>query len=140
MSRIVIIDGNEAKDQWLIDVLEKPGHRVTATADVGVAFAEAARNAVDLILLSAATPGIDSFKVLRKLKERPATTEIPVVMIYDRGAVNDVAAMACGLGASDCVEQPFDAYDVTFRVNRALEYAALRYRWWAPSLRTAVAA
>ena len=121
-------------------MLEKPGHRVTTTADVGVAFTEAARGAVDLVLLSAAMPGIDSFKFLRKLKERPATTEIPVVMINDRDAMSSVVAMACGLGASDCVEQPFDAYDVTFRVNRAIEYAALKDRWWAPSLATAVAA
>ncbi len=140
MSRIVIIDGKEAEDQWLIDVLEKPGHRVTATADLGWVFDETARGAVDLILLSSAAPGIDSFKVLRKLKERPATTEVPVVVMYDRGAMSSVVAMACGLGASDSVERPFDAYDVTFRVNRALEYAALKYRWWAPALKTAVAA
>jgi len=140
MSRIVIIDGNNAEDQWLIDVLEKPGHRVTTTADVAWTLDEAARGWVDLILLSAAAPGIDSFKVLRKLKERPATTEIPVVMTYDGDATNSIVAMACGLGACDSVERPFDAYDVTFRVNRALEYAALKYRWWAPPLMTAAAA
>ena len=140
MSRIVIIDGNEAKDQWLVDVLEKPGHRVTATADVAWTFDEAARGAVDLVLLSTGGPGIDSFNVLRKLKERPATTEIPVVMVSDRGAADNTVALACGLGASDSVERPLDAYDITFRVNRALEYAALKYRWWAPALTRPVSA
>ena len=140
MSRIVIIDENEVPDRWLIDVLERPGHRVTATADAAWAVDEAARGSVDLILLSTAVPGIDSFKVLRRLKERPATTEIPVVMVHDRDALNATVALACGLGASDTVERPFDAYDVTFRVNRALEYAALKYRWWAPALTDALSA
>ena len=140
MSRIVIIDGNEVEDRWLVDVLERPGHHVTATADAAWAFDEAARGAVDLILLSAATPDIDSFKLLRKLKERPATTEVPVVVVCEGDATDNTVAMACGLGASDSVERPFDAYDVTFRVNRALEYAALKHRWWVPTLTRAVPA
>lgn len=140
MSRIVIVDGNEVEDRWLTEVLERPGHSVTATTDAAWTFDEAARGAVDLILLSAATPGIDSFKFLRKLKERPATTDVPVVMVNDDDAAGNTVALACGLGASDSVERPFDAYDVTFRVNRALEHAALKYRLWAPALTRAVPA
>ncbi|MBM3956833.1 MAG: response regulator [Gemmatimonadetes bacterium] len=139
MSRIVIIDGNEVENRWLVDVLERPGHRVTATQDAAWALEEAARGGVDLILLSTGMPGLDSFGLLRRLKESPATTEIPVVMVNDSAAAGTVA-LACGLGASDTVERPFDAYDVTFRVNRALEYADLKYRCWAPALFRAIPA
>ena len=134
MSRIVIIGDNELEHQWLTRVLERPGHDVSATSDVGWALDEAARGAVDLVLVAAAAPGIDGLSILRRVKERPATTDIPVVTYHDQDALDKGVALACGLGASDAIERPFDAYDVTFRVNRALEYASLKYCWWAPSM------
>jgi len=125
----VIIDGDAAANAWLAGVLEKPGHRVTTTTNAQWAVDEAARGAVDLVLLSTAVPDIDSFSVLRKLKERAATTEIPVLMMTDDSEAPDITPLACGLGASDSVGRPFDAYDVTFRVNRALEFASLQNDW-----------
>jgi two-component system phosphate regulon response regulator PhoB len=140
MSRIVIIDGNEVEGRWLSDVLEEPGHRVDMTTDVEWSLAEATLGRVDLVMLSPSIPDVDSLDVLRRLKGRADTTEIPVLMIEDSEAAGASTALACGLGASDSVERPFDAYDVTFRVNRALEHADLRSRWWVSPVWSAVPA
>ena len=74
----------------------------------------------DLILLDVMMPGIDGFEVCRRLKDDPATQDIPIIFIT---ALNETMYKVKGfsLGAVDYVSKPFQLEEVRARVNAHLE-------------------
>ena len=74
----------------------------------------------DLILLDVMMPGIDGFEVCRRLKNDPATQDIPIIFIT---ALNETMYKIKGfsLGAVDYVSKPFQLEEVRARVNAHLE-------------------
>ena len=74
----------------------------------------------DLILLDVMMPGIDGFEVCRRLKDDPATQDIPIIFIT---ALNETTYKIKGfsLGAVDYVSKPFQIEEVRARVNAHLE-------------------
>jgi signal transduction histidine kinase len=74
----------------------------------------------DLILLDVMMPGIDGFEVCRRLKDDPATQDIPIIFIT---ALNETMYKIKGfsLGAVDYVSKPFQIEEVRARVNAHLE-------------------
>lgn len=73
-----------------------------------------------LILLDLDMPGMDGFEVLRALKERPETQDIPVIVLSGlQGSQDKVTAF--DLGAVDYVTKPFDLTELRVRVRSALK-------------------
>jgi diguanylate cyclase (GGDEF)-like protein len=77
----------------------------------------------DLILLDVMMPDVDGYEVCRRLKEDPATREIPVIFVT---AHNDSAAEAQGLdlGAADFISKPIHPRIVRARVRTQLTVKA----------------
>ncbi len=84
------------------------------------ALESAKRDLPDLILLDVMMPGMDGFEVCRRLKEDPATRDIPVLFLT---ALNEVANESRGLelGAVDYITKPFNPVIVKARVRNHLE-------------------
>jgi signal transduction histidine kinase len=74
----------------------------------------------DLILLDVMMPDMDGFEVCRRLKESALLKDIPVIFI---SALNDtkdiVKALKCG--GVDFITKPFQAEEITARVNTHLK-------------------
>jgi len=72
-----------------------------------------------VVILDGMLPGLDGLEVLRRMREDPALTAIPVVMLTARrrrtGLVNALA-----LGASDYLVKPFMPEELLARVERLL--------------------
>jgi diguanylate cyclase (GGDEF)-like protein len=80
----------------------------------------AAEQKPTLILLDLDMPGMDGFEVLRKLKERAETQDIPVIVLSGlQGAQDKVTAF--DLGAVDYITKPFDLTELRVRVRSALK-------------------
>ena len=71
------------------------------------------------IILDINMPGIDGFEVLRRLKESPALSQIPVMVLTARNAPPDVKD-ALGLGARDYLTKPFKDSVLLARVLRLM--------------------
>jgi CheY-like chemotaxis protein len=72
-----------------------------------------------LILLDIMMPEMDGFEVLEKLKEDPATSSIPVIMLTARKSREDMQR-ARDLGAVEYITKPFKAVEVVDKVLRHL--------------------
>jgi putative two-component system response regulator len=74
----------------------------------------------DLILLDVMMPGMDGYTVLARLRESPATREVPVIFVT---ALVDIESEERGLqlGAADYVTKPIRATIVLARVRTQLE-------------------
>ena len=83
----------------------------------------AAENPPDLILLDVMMPEIDGYEVLRRLKENPATREIPVIFLTARTEADD-ERRGLELGAVDYIAKPISPSIVMARVRTHLTLKA----------------
>jgi len=79
----------------------------------------------DLILLDLMMPEMDGHEVLRRLKEDPATADIPVIFLTARADVED-ERMGLALGAVDYIHKPISPPIVLVRVDNQLTVSRAR--------------
>jgi len=79
----------------------------------------------DLVLLDVMMPGMDGFEMARRLREHPASEDIPVIFVT---ALSDDAARLRGmsLGAVDFVTKPVQPDTLKLRVANFMRFVELR--------------
>jgi diguanylate cyclase (GGDEF)-like protein len=116
--RVLVVDDDPINLKTLIGLLEHEFELAAAiNGKVGLQAAE--RTVPDLILLDITMPDMDGYAVLRALKQRKVTRDIPVIFITGLNSAEDEAK---GLehGASDYISKPFNPTVVKARVNTQL--------------------
>ena len=73
----------------------------------------------ELVLLDIMLPGEDGISILRKLRTRPDTRKIPVIMLTAKGTEYDVV-MGLDSGADDYIPKPFNPLELVARVKAQL--------------------
>ena len=129
--RILIVD-DERRNVELLKVMLTPEGYLLLTASGGEeALGLLADQQPDLILLDVMMPGMDGYVVAGKIKENPATRNIPVIMLT---ALDDRNARMLGLnaGAEDFLTKPVDRAELCVRVRNLL-----RLRTYGNKLRAA---
>jgi two-component system, OmpR family, response regulator len=117
-SRVLVVD-DAAEVRMLLQVLlELEGFSVTSAADGPAALAAAAAERPDVVLLDVQLPGLDGPAVLRALRDRPATADLPVVFLT--GAPPEASGDLLALGATGVLHKPFDADTVAAQLAALL--------------------
>ena len=80
--------------------LEKQGFRVEEATDGQEALLRVAENKPDLVLLDWMLPTLSGIEVCRQIRRRPATRDLPVIMVTARTEDQD-AVRALDIGADD---------------------------------------
>jgi DNA-binding response OmpR family regulator len=119
MAKILLAEDEKQIADMISFKLTNGGHKVLRAQDGEQAFAVAAREQPDLILLDAMMPGINGFEVLRRLKADVSLRKIPVIMVTAKGHERDVLSGLRG-GAIDYVVKPFSLKELSARVESAL--------------------
>ena len=102
--------------------LSADGYEVIEAEDGEEAVALARSQGPDLIVLDKMMPKLDGFEVVRRLRENPATAEIPIIMLTDRTGEEDVL-QGLDLGVEDYMPKPFSPLELSARIKRALQRA-----------------
>lgn len=117
--RILICDD----DPLLIDLisfrLEAKGYEVLKAADGDAALTRATEELPGLIVLDAMMPRMDGFEVLLRIKNDPATAQIPVIMLTARRSERDIVS-ALERGADDYLVKPFIPDELLARIFKLL--------------------
>ena len=122
---ILIVDDVPMNLEIITAQLERHGY-VALVARSGQEAVERAESAhPDLILLDVVMPGIDGFETCRRLKQREATRDIPVIFMTALTATDDKIE-GFRVGAVDYVTKPLNAEEVATRVDTHLKLDALR--------------
>jgi CheY-like chemotaxis protein len=95
--------------------MQSLGVQVLEAPDGKTAVEIAASEMPDVILLDVLMPGVDGWSALRRLKERPETRNIPVVIL----SVVDDRALGFSLGAFDYLVKPVDVSLLIDTLSRA---------------------
>ena len=98
--------------------LEKQGFRVEEATDGQEALLRVSESKPDLVLLDWMLPSLSGIEVCRQIRRRPATRDLPVIMVTARTEDQD-AVRALDIGADDYITKPF-AVDALLARIRAL--------------------
>lgn len=125
--RILIVE-DDPEIQYLLSVILAEDDREIVVVDTGAAAESAlAEGTFDLIVLDLILPDVDGRSVLSRLRARPETGGLPVVVLSARGGT-DVRQDCYDLGADHFTEKPFDPEEVASDIAARLERAQTRDR------------
>jgi two-component system phosphate regulon response regulator PhoB len=99
--------------------LEKQGFRVEEAADGQEALLRVAETKPDLILLDWMLPALSGLEVCRQIRRRPATRDLPIIMVTARTEDQD-AVRALDIGADDYIAKPFAMEALLARIRALL--------------------
>ncbi|MBK9990783.1 MAG: response regulator [Verrucomicrobia bacterium] len=116
---VLLIEDNEANRHLATFLLEKLGCEVHHAGDGarGLTLAESCKPA--LIVLDIQMPEMDGYEVAARLRAKPTTTAIPILVVTSYAQAGD-KQRALALGVADYLEKPFEPDDFINRVLRLL--------------------
>lgn len=115
--RILVVDDDQEICHILNVVLKDEGFTVLEAHGPGDGLNLAKEKNPCLVLLDITLPVMSGFEVLRKLRRRPQTERIPVLMLT---AANDMynVDLAFKLGATDYVTKPIEFDRLLAKINQ----------------------
>jgi adenylate cyclase len=125
--QILVVDDNDSNRDLLARQLARDGHAVETATSGKEALQFVHERSFDLILLDVLMPEMSGYEVLRKLKEDPQTTEIPVIMISALDEMDSIVR-CIEAGAVDYLPKPFAPALLRARIRSSLENKMLRDR------------
>jgi putative nucleotidyltransferase with HDIG domain len=122
-SILLVSDASEADRPAIEQVLS--GWRLRRAEGGEEALVLAREIPPDLILLNLRPPGVEGPALVRRLREDPATRDVPIIVLTERGTGG--ALIAClDSGADDCLAKPPAPEELTARVRAALRNKAVQ--------------
>jgi CheY-like chemotaxis protein len=104
---ILIVDDDPVIRALTRESLEDEGYEL-AEAEDGFAAYEACQHAVpQMIIADVLMPGMDGFELCRRLRQRPETATIPILMATGLDDYQSIAA-AFDAGATDFIAKPLN--------------------------------
>ncbi len=118
-SRVLIVDDALKNIQVLGTVLREEGYQINVAQDGLQALTAVENVKPDLILLDVMMPNLDGYETCKRLKEDPATHDIPVIFLTAKAETEDLVK-GFELGAVDYVTKPFNTTELLVRVENHL--------------------
>ena len=118
-SKVLLVDDEDSLRKVMRDLLERDGYAVTEARDGVQALDQVDRVGPDIIVLDLNLPGLDGYGVLSHLRSRPATANIPVIVLTAKGD-EDNEVRVFELGADDFLTKPFRARALSARLEAVL--------------------
>ena len=116
MSRILIIEDEEAIADLEKDYLELSGFQVDIATDGRIGLERALSDDFELVILDLMLPGVDGFEICRQVRE---TKNTPIIMVSaKKDDIDKIRGL--GLGADDYLTKPFSPSELVARVKAHL--------------------
>jgi two-component system, OmpR family, phosphate regulon response regulator PhoB len=103
--------------------LENAGYEVETVARGDEADLRFKERAPDLVILDWMLPGLSGIEICRRLRSRPDTRALPIIMLTARGEESE-RVRGLATGADDYVVKPFSVPELMARVGALLRRAS----------------
>jgi type II secretory ATPase GspE/PulE/Tfp pilus assembly ATPase PilB-like protein/CheY-like chemotaxis protein len=118
-SCVLLVEDEDQLRRVMKDLLEREGYIVAEARDGVQALDQVDRFNPDVIILDLNLPGLDGYGVLSQLRSRPATRDIPIMVLTAKGD-EDNEVRVFELGADDFITKPFRARALSARLEAVL--------------------
>ncbi len=121
--KVLLLDDNPMILSMLRQTLG-PLASLSTAADSANALLRAIDDPPDLLVTDYQMPGMDGRQLVQKLKARPATAHIPIILMANKSDISERLKMVQDL-VEDFVEKPFFTREATARIKRMIDKIAL---------------
>jgi two-component system phosphate regulon response regulator PhoB len=121
-ARILIVEDEEPLTTLLRYNLENEGYEVDAVGRGDEADTKLRETVPDLVVLDWMLPGLSGIELCRRLRARPETQELPIIMLTARGEESE-RVRGLSTGADDYIVKPFSVPELLARIRALLRRA-----------------
>lgn len=121
-ARILIVEDEEPLTLLLRYNLEAEGYDVESVARGDEADTRLQESVPDLIVLDWMLPGLSGIELCRRLRARPETKALPIIMLTARGEESE-RVRGLATGADDYIVKPFSVPELVARVHALMRRA-----------------
>ena len=118
--RILVVDDHPPMVKLVEDALVRAGFSVATVSDGAECLRKVAAESPDLLILDVMMPGLNGLQVLRALRQREETKDLPVIMLTARKGHGDILDGFMG-GANLYLTKPCQMEELVSSVKRMLE-------------------
>src|SRR5512134_1866836 len=112
--RVLIVEDEQALNLLLRYNLESEGFDVEVVEHGDEAETRIREQMPDLVVLDWMLPGVSGIEICRRLRARPETKQLPILMLTARGEETE-RVRGLGTGADDYVVKPFSVPELLAR-------------------------
>ena len=123
MALIYIVEDDESIREIETIALKNSNYIVSAFENTKEFYKKLDELVPDLILLDVMLPDESGYDIVRKLRKRPATQDIPIIMVTAKTTEMDMIKGLDG-GADDYIKKPFSVMELITRVKALLRRTA----------------
>jgi two-component system phosphate regulon response regulator PhoB len=116
---VLIVEDEDALATLLKYNLDKEGHQVDVASDGEEALVMIEERLPDLVVLDWMLPKVSGIEVCRRLRQKPDTRNLPIIMLTARGEESD-RVRGLDTGADDYIVKPFSMSELAARVRAVL--------------------
>jgi two-component system phosphate regulon response regulator PhoB len=121
-ANILIVEDEEALALLLRYNLEAEGYGVATVPRGDEADLLLKEHSPDLVILDWMLPGLSGIELCRRLRARPETKQLPIIMLTARGEESE-RVRGLATGADDYIVKPFSVPELSARVRALLRRA-----------------
>jgi two-component system phosphate regulon response regulator PhoB len=122
-ARILVVEDEEALTTLLRYNLDAEGYDVETVGRGDDADTRLKERVPDLIVLDWMLPGLSGIELCRRLRARPETKQLPIIMLTARGEESE-RVRGLATGADDYIVKPFSVPELLARVKGLLRRAS----------------
>jgi two-component system phosphate regulon response regulator PhoB len=119
MAKILIIEDEEPLTLLLRYNLEAEGYEVDSSARGDEGETKLKESLPDLLVLDWMLPGMSGIELCRRLRARPDTERLPIIMLTARGEESE-RVRGLATGADDYIVKPFSVPELLARIRSLL--------------------
>src|SRR4051812_3993663 len=116
-SKILVLDDDTDIGTMIKMMLEYKGYSVTVSERADEAQEVLQDDGISLIIMDMLLSGVNGTDLCHQLKNDPATTHIPVIMISAHPNAKEICLKA---GADEFIPKPFDMHDILSKIDKLM--------------------
>ena len=116
---ILVIEDDDAISTLIQYNLEKEGYDVAVAGDGEEGLMQSEERLPDLVVLDWMLPKVSGIEVCRRLRSRPESRNVPIIMLTARGEESD-RVRGLDVGADDYLTKPFSVPELNARIRAVL--------------------
>jgi diguanylate cyclase (GGDEF)-like protein len=119
-ARVLLVEDDRDLMSFLQELLTQEKYQVLVSMDGEDGLQKARAERPDVVLLDVLLPKMHGFEVCQRLRQDPATCQIPIIMVTSLTAIKD-RLTGFKLGADEYISKPFEPIELLARVERLIQ-------------------
>lgn len=118
--KILIVEDDQHIRKLFNILVRKDGIDIDEAVEGNEALEKLHANRYDLVILDIMMPNVDGFSILKDMRERPETAQVPVIVVTAKTEDKDLMK-GYSLGANYYITKPFEPQDLIHSIELILK-------------------